>query len=55
MLDRLDDWNGRTTLGSLMVIEALHQPQRCVRLRLAVTLVAGSALLLALLARYTSA
>lgn len=38
-----------------MVIEALHRPQRCVRLRVAVTLVAGSALLLALLARFTSA
>jgi len=37
-----------------MVIEALHRPQRCVRLRLAVTLVAGSALLLALLARFTA-
>jgi hypothetical protein len=34
-----------------MVIEALHRPQRTVRLRLAVALVAGSALLLALLAR----
>lgn len=38
-----------------MVIEALHRPQRAVRLRLAVTLVAGSAILLALLARFTSA
>jgi hypothetical protein len=38
-----------------MLIEDLHRPQRCVRLRLAVTLVAGSALLLALLARFTSA
>lgn len=38
-----------------MVIEALHRPQRSVRLRVAVTLVAGSALLLALLARFTSA
>jgi len=38
-----------------MVIEALHRPQRCVRLRVAVTLVAGSALLLAVLARFTSA
>jgi len=38
-----------------MVIEALHRPQRCVRLRVAVTLVAGSAILLALLARFTSA
>ena len=38
-----------------MVIEALHRPQRSVRLRLAVTLVAGSAILLALLARFTSA
>lgn len=38
-----------------MVIEALHRPQRSVRLRVAVTLVAGSALLLALLARLASA
>ena len=38
-----------------MVIEALHRPQRCIRLRVAVTLIAGSALLLALLARFTSA
>ena len=38
-----------------MVIEALHRPQRSIRLRVAVTLVAGSALLLALLARFTSA
>jgi len=38
-----------------MVIEALHRPQRSVRLRVAVTLVAGSAILLALLARFTSA
>jgi len=38
-----------------MVIEALHRPQRSVRLRVAVSLVAGSAILLALLARFTSA
>jgi hypothetical protein len=38
-----------------MVIEALHRPQRSVRLRLAVALVAGSALLLALLARLAAA
>lgn len=38
-----------------MVIEALHRPQCAIRLRLAVTLVVGSALLLALMARFTSA
>jgi hypothetical protein len=38
-----------------MDIEPLHRPQRCIRLRLAVTLVGGSALLLALLARFTGA
>ena len=38
-----------------MVIDAFHRPQRCIRLRVAVTLVAGSAILLALLARFTGA
>jgi hypothetical protein len=38
-----------------MLLTALHQPQRTVRLRLAVGLVAGAAILLALVARLASA
>jgi len=36
-----------------MNIDALNRPQHCLRLRVAVTLIAVSALLLALLARFT--